>query len=104
MLEEPDIIAMETMDTSQLMSNIKEAMEGDPLVVSILQKLDKTMCPEGWEAVDRMLWFWNQLYIPDQGTLWLQVIHNHHDHPSTGHFGEARTLDLVCQGFHWPGL
>jgi len=103
-LEEPNIRAMEIMDTNQLTSNIKEAMEWDPLAVSILQKLDKTMCPEGGEAVDGTHQFRNQLYVPDQGTLWLQVIHNHHDHPSAGHFGEARTLDLVCWGFHWLGL
>src|SRR5260370_5561969 len=42
MLEEPDMVAMEIMDTNQLMSNIKEATEGNPLMVSILQKSDKT--------------------------------------------------------------
>src|SRR5260370_39711689 len=41
-LEESDMGAMEIMDTNQLMKNIKEAMESDPLTINILQKLDST--------------------------------------------------------------
>src|SRR5260370_13686612 len=103
-LEEPDTEAMGIMDTNQLMKNLKGAMEFDPLTINILQKLDSTTQPEGWELVDGTLQFWDWLYVLDQGNLRLQAIHNHHDHSSTGHFGEARTLVLVCWGFHWLGL
>ncbi len=51
-----------------------------------------------------VLRFQDQCYVLDRGTLQLQVVHNHHDHPTARHFGEARTLELVCQEFHWPGL
>ena len=56
-LEEPDIEAMGIMDTNHLMNSIKEAMGSDPLAIRILQKLDSTMHPEGWELGDRTLWF-----------------------------------------------
>jgi len=53
MLEEPDIVAMEIMDTNQLTSNIQEAMEGGPLTVSILQNWTK---PHAWKnAVGRIM-------------------------------------------------
>src|SRR5260370_20041811 len=73
-LEEPDTEAMGIMDTNQLMKNIKEAMESDPLTINILQKLDSTTQPEGWELVDGTLWFWDWLYVLDQGNLRLQTM------------------------------
>ena len=58
----------------------------------------------GWEWSEGQLQFQGCLYIPDQEILHLQVIHNHHDHPAAGHFGEARTSKLICCSFHWLGL
>src|SRR5258708_8869839 len=58
----------------------------------------------GWEWSEGQLWFQGHLYTPDQEILCLQVIHNHHDHPVAGHFGEARTSKLICCSFHWLGL
>src|SRR5260370_4062133 len=104
MISEMEVEAMEAMDYDQLINNIDKARDKDPLATRILHRLDSPNCPEGWELVNRTLKFWNWHHAPDQGTLQLQVIHNHHDHPSTGHFGETRTMDLVCQEFHWPGL
>ncbi len=42
--------------------------------------------------------------MPNKGTLWLHTIHDHHDHPTAGHFGETKTLELICHNYHWPGL
>src|SRR6266436_5507620 len=44
------------------------------------------------------------MYVPDQEALRLQIIWDHHDHPTAGHFGEAKTTNLIHCGFHWPGL
>src|SRR5260221_6226505 len=43
-------------------------------------------------------------YILNKGTLWLHTICNHHDHPTAGHFGETKTMELICCNYHWPGL
>src|SRR5260370_38587795 len=96
MISEMEVKAMEVMDCDQLVNNINKARDKDPLATSILHRLDSPNCLEGWELVNRTLRFWNRHYIPNQGTLWLQVIHNHHDHPSTWHFGGTRTRHLVC--------
>src|SRR5258708_6361177 len=50
------------------------------------------------------LLFHERLYVPNKGTLCLHTIHNHHDHPTAGHFGETKTTELICCKYHWPGL
>src|SRR5260221_2355805 len=42
------------------------------------------------------------MYIPKP--LHLQLIHNHHNHPTAGHFGHHKTIDLICHSYHWPRL
>ncbi len=42
--------------------------------------------------------------MPNKGMLQLHTIHDHHDHPTAGHFGETKTTELVCHKFHWPSL
>src|SRR5258708_7171216 len=34
----------------------------------------------------------------------LHTICDHHDHPTAGHFGETKTMELICCKYHWPGL
>ncbi len=45
-----------------------------------------------------------QLYVPNKGMLCLHTIHDHHDHPTVGHFRETKTTELICCKYHWPGL
>src|SRR5260221_9519683 len=56
----------------------------------------------GWELRDEHLWFEGCIYVPKP--LCLQLIHNHHDHPTAGHFGHRKTIDLIHRSYHWPGL
>src|SRR5258707_4869404 len=43
-----------------------------------------------------------RIYIPKP--LCLQLICNHHDHPTAGHFGHHKTINLICCLYHWLGL
>src|SRR5258707_13439145 len=36
--------------------------------------------------------------------LHVQLICNHHDHTTAGHFGETKTTELIHHRYHWPGL
>ena len=84
--------------------DITQAAESDHLTQELWSKLETSDPPWGWEWSEGQLWFQGHLYVPNQEILCLQVIHNHHDHPVAGHFGEARTSELICCSFHWPGL
>src|SRR5258707_5730780 len=56
----------------------------------------------GWEWKDEHLWYEGHIYVPEP--LHLQLICNHHDHPTVGHFGHRKTIDLICQSCHWLAL
>src|SRR5258708_7928690 len=56
----------------------------------------------GWELREEHLWFEGHTYIPEP--LHLQLICNHHNHPTAGHFGHCKTIDLIHCSYHWPGL
>jgi len=43
------------------------------------------------------------IWIPDNDTLQLRTLRDHHDVQAVGHPGRARTLELVSRNFYWPG-
>ena len=43
-----------------------------------------------------------RIYAPEPS--WSDAIRLHHDVPESGHFGIARTTDLVSRNFYWAGL
>src|SRR5258707_7648558 len=94
----------EDLDHGAITMDITQAAESDPLTQDLHSKLGTSDLPSGWEWAEGQLRFQGRLYIPDQEILCLQVIRNYHNHPLAGHFGEARSSELICRNFHWPGL
>src|SRR6266436_5744387 len=94
----------EDLDHRAIITDITQTAESDPLAQDLCSKLGTSDLPSGWEWAEGQLRFQGCLYVPDQEILCLQVIHNYHDHPLAGHFGEARTSELIHCNFHWPGL
>src|SRR6201996_340043 len=45
-----------------------------------------------------------QIYIPDFKNLCLRIMQLKHDHPTAGHFGLVKTLDLIRREYYWPNL
>ena len=43
------------------------------------------------------------IWIPDNDTLQLHILRDHHDAQAARHPGLARTLELVSRNFYWPG-
>src|SRR5258708_7815429 len=85
-------------------TDIVRVAEADPLTQDLHSKLGTSDLPSGWEWAEGQLRFQGCLYVPDQEILRLQVICNYHNHPSAGHFGEARMSELIRCNFHWLGL
>ena len=104
MVEEAEQSLSEDLDHGALVMDITRAAESDHLAQELQSKLETSNPPRGWEWLEGQLWFQGHLYVPNQEILCLQVIHNHHDHPVAGHFGEARTSELIHCSFHWLGL
>jgi len=49
-------------------------------------------------------WKGDVLVIPDDPTLRAAILHSCHDAPTSGHFGRAKTLDLVARYYWWPKM
>src|SRR5258707_3706833 len=104
MVEEAEQSLSEDLDHRTLIMDITRVAESDHLAQELQSKLETSDSPWGWEWSEGQLWFQGHLYVPNQEILRLQVIRNHHDHLAAGNFVEARTSELICRSFHWPGL
>src|SRR5258705_13717005 len=93
-----------TLDHDTLAKSITTAYVKDELTKKIHEQIKTTNQPDGWTEREGCLLFCKRKYIPNKGTLWLHTIHDHHDHPTAGHFGETKTTELICCNYHWPGM
>src|SRR5258708_14210387 len=101
---EAEQMVSEDLDNGAITMDINQVAKSDHLAKDLHSKLGTSDLPSGWEWAEGQLRFQGCLYIPNQEILHLQVIRNYHDHPLAGHFREARTSELICHNFHWPGL
>src|SRR5260370_1639497 len=73
-------------------------------ILDVISSTTTMGLPSSWSWQSNRLSFEGQLYVPDHQDLCLQIICNHHDHPMAGHFRQTKTIKLISQNFHWPGL
>src|SRR5260221_9308276 len=82
--------------------DISQHLMSDTFAQMVKGRLQDQHLLPGWELREEHLWFEGHAYIPKP--LHLQLIHNHHNHPTAGHFGHCKTIDLICCSYHWPRL
>ena len=51
-----------------------------------------------------LLYVYGLLYVPGNETLYREILHAHHDHPTAGHPGRVATYELVSRNYWWPGM
>ena len=90
------------MDIEQLHSDICSTLSTDP-ITSIHLKFKKSD-PQWSLNSDGLLQRDNCIYVPDSDDLRLQVLCYKHDHPTTGHFGQNKTINLVQCKYTGPRL
>lgn len=50
------------------------------------------------------LMFRNKLWVPNHEPLRLRLLQRHHDIPTAGHPGRAKTLELLTRRYYWPSM
>ena len=90
------------MDIDQLHSDIRSDLSTDP-IASIHLKSEKPD-PRWSLNSDGLLQRDNRIYVLDSDDLQLRVLHYKHDHPTAGHFGQNKTINLVQREYTWPRL
>lgn len=62
--------------------------------------------PQGLELQERdgLVYQGTRIYIPPSQHLKRQILEAKHCHPTAGHGGTAKTLDLVTRNYYWPSM
>lgn len=56
------------------------------------------------ESPEGLLLYRNAVYVPNSDKLKLRLLQEHHDSPSAGHPGRAKTLELLTRTYYWPTM
>ena len=96
-LMEPILRAV-TLDFDQLHNDIRDALTTDEFVK------EQTGKPR-WQTDDSgLLRCDGRIYVPNAGDLRVRVLRATHDHPTAGHFGQNKTLELLRRSYTWPNV
>src|SRR5258708_2140005 len=96
-----------TLDHNALAESITTADVEDELAKKICEQIKTANQLDGWTEREGRLLFRKRKDVPNKGTLGtlhLHTIHDHHDHPTAGHFRETKTTELIRHNYHWPGM
>ena len=98
---EYDVVLRATiLDSESLRSDIIDALRNDELSKS---HLDSPELP--WSTSNSGLLLYNsRVYVPDSNDLRLRILREKHDHPTAGHQGTRKTLELVRREYYWPSM
>ena len=88
-----------TTPEASLRSRFIAALEKDPLA----QKLREEPT-EPWSWQDGLLLHDDLVYVPHDDALRVELMQTHHDDPMAGHYGVAKTLELLLRNYYFPGI
>ena len=105
----PQSLFVGLIDAS-LSGKIAASSDSDPIVLTALSAIESDMpLPFKSKLVDwaykgGILTYKDCVYVPEKSDLCRLAVAKHHDHPTAGHPGVLKTLQLVSTEFWWPGL
>ena len=97
---EPILRTVGLMDIGQLHKDILSAQRLD----SHCAEHNSNSDPRWSTDNEGLLRYDDRIWVPDSDDLQLRVLLNSHDHPTAGHYGQNKTMDLVRRNYTWPGV
>jgi len=104
----------EAIETVEIQSKEKELLQAAAKQDSEQQAIKKAL-EEGktemkgvvlglcqWK--DDLLWYQGKIWTPNEDKLRVELIKQHHDIPTTGHGGTAKTTELIKRKYYWPHM
>jgi len=87
------------MDLDTLHQDILSALPSDLIASKHISVNGQwSMSPNSFLLID------NKIYVLSTSNLCTCVLQYNHDHILAGHYGQNKTLELVCHGYFWPSL
>ena len=97
--------------SDSLLSAFQNAYQRDPFTKKALEHLSKSTQTEPHAGLQHfsttpsgLLVYKHLIYVPRCKKLQLRLLYEHHDTPIAGHFGIAKTFELLSRKFYWPNL
>ncbi|SAM05196.1 hypothetical protein [Absidia glauca] len=90
-----------------LRDEIKRQADHDAKYKEIVDTIpnDSSMETKGYRIDnDGLVLYQDRVYLPDDDHLKLRIMEHHHDSPMAGHYGRAKTMDLVSRNYFFPGM
>lgn len=87
-----------------LLEAVRQAQAEDQTSIrlrSALEEPDAAIAKKGWSLEDQVLKFEGRLFVPQNVALQNEILNLYHDDPLAGHFGIARTSELIRRKFYW---
>src|SRR5437588_9893780 len=53
---------------------------------------------------DKKLWYQGKVWVPENEEIRTAIIYRHHDQPSAGDGGTAKTTELISRRYYWPKM
>ena len=88
------------LDSDSLRIELLRALELDEVSKSRLSNIE----PPWSKAESGLLLYDGKVYVPDNNDVKLRILREKHDHPTAGHQGFRKTLDLVRREYYWPSM
>jgi hypothetical protein len=80
-------------------NTLRNELNMHPKAIQLHAQLAKGTTPEGWSEVDGILMYQGRAFLPDESTLWPQIL----DHAHTmGHESGEKTLNRFHSSFYSP--
>ncbi|MBW0511147.1 hypothetical protein O181_050862 [Austropuccinia psidii MF-1] len=85
------------------MDSIQKALWQDSQYRSILENLGKVKYFQDYSlnSSSQLLLFKDQVVVPNDLTIQLNILKKQHDSPLAGHPGQEKTLNIFKRDFHW---
>ncbi|MBW0505713.1 hypothetical protein O181_045428 [Austropuccinia psidii MF-1] len=98
--------AVKVESFSNLIDSIQKKLWQDSQYRSILEELGKGKSIKDYsiDSSSKLLFFKDQVMVPNDPTIQLSILQKRHDSPLAGHPGQEKTLKLVKRDFHQSGM
>ena len=67
---------------------IHDALPDDQSVAKFIERLSDGEKVKGWDLKDRLLYYHEHIYVPNEPEIRKAVLESHHDNPVAGHLGQ----------------
>jgi hypothetical protein len=85
----------------ELFDALRAELTIDPRAQELRAQISSSTAPDGWTEVDNLLLFHGKAYVPDNSSLWQQLLDDAH---AAGHEGIQKTLHRLCLFFFNPHI